>query len=656
MLPCMKLIYSRLTGLCHRIQCRFAKGILCLVLVLVPGFPCAANGAQSGDFEYNVVQSNVTITHYSGGAGIVAIPDTIAGMAVTTIGDRAFFGCFMLTNITLPDSVTSIGAEAFRSCSVLTNVTLPDSVTTIGSNAFYSCRGLTSVTLPDSVTSIGPNAFSCCSLLTRITVGLLNPEYSDKDGVLFNRDQTTLIQYPVGRVGGYDIPNGVTNIESQAFSLCVGLTNITLPGSLTSIGDRAFNFCITLTSITLPASVTSIGSAVFLYTVLTNVTVDVLNSQYSDRDGVVFNRDHTTLIQYPPGRGESYDIPDSVTSIGDWAFSSSGNLTSITLPDNVTSIGDWAFYMCSGLKGITLPDNVTSIGQGAFSSILGLKSITLPNSVTSIRDHTFDGCSGLTNITVGNRATSIGSYAFVGCLGLTTITLPNNVTSIGDGSFYGCSALASITLPDGVTSIGDESFRQCTRLTDITLPNSLTNIEDYAFASCTGLKNITIGNRVTSVGTESFFGCTGLTTITLPNSVASIGDLAFYDCGNLAGVYCQGNAPHVDGSHAFGNAPKVTVYYLPGTTGWDSAFGGRPTALWSPQVQTGDASFGVRSNRFGFTITGNSKVVLVVEACANLANPVWSPVGTKSLAGGSSYFSDAEWTNSPARFYRLRSP
>ena len=109
-------------------------------------------------------------------------------------------------------------------------------------------------------------------------------------------------------------------------------------------------------------------------------------------------------------------------------------------------------------------------------------------------------------------------------------------------------------------------------------------------------------------------------------------------------------------SYVFSGDNNATVYYLPGTTGWGSTFGGRPTVLWNPQVQTGDASFGVRTNRFGFTITGTSNLVIVVEACTNLANPIWSPVGTNTLTGGSSYFSDPQWTNYPARFYRLRSP
>src|SRR5258708_37633777 len=120
------------------------------------------------------------------------------------------------------------------------------------------------------------------------------------------------------------------------------------------------------------------------------------------------------------------------------------------------------------------------------------------------------------------------------------------------------------------------------------------------------------------------------------------------------GVYFKGNAPTLV-PLVFNGTPNLTVYYLPGTKGWGSRFGRQPAELWNPQVQTSGADFGVRTNRFGFTINGTSGLIIVVEACTNLANPDWSPVGTNTLTGGSSYFSDPYWTNSPARFYRLRS-
>ena len=152
-----------------------------------------------------------------------------------------------------------------------------------------------------------------------------------------------------------------------------------------------------------------------------------------------------------------------------------------------------------------------------------------------------------------------------------------------------------------------------------------------------------------------FLGCSRLTSVTIPNSVTSFGDGVFYDCTGLTGVYFQGNALSL-GVSEFLNAYNATIYYLPGATGWGSTFAGRPTALWLPQAQSSDASFGVQTDQFGFNISWASDKVVVVEAASDLVNPVWIPVGTNTLTGGSSYFSDPDWANHPARLYRLRAP
>jgi hypothetical protein len=164
------------------------------------------------------------------------------------------------------------------------------------------------------------------------------------------------------------------------------------------------------------------------------------------------------------------------------------------------------------------------------------------------------------------------------------------------------------------------------------------------------------GLPVTSIGPYAFQYCTSMTSVTIPNSVSNIGDQAFYNCTSLTSVYFKGNAPSL-GSYVFPN--NATVYYLPGTTGWGSAFADRPTAQWmlpNPLILTVGPSFGVQSNRFGFVISWSTNVSVVVEACTDVANPTWVPVGTNTLTGGSSYFSDPDWTNYPARFYRIRSP
>src|SRR5665213_1552116 len=250
----------------------------------------------------------ITITAYTGPGGHVTIPSMTNGWPVTSIGDYAFLNCSGLTSVTIPDSVTSIGSAAFYQCSGLTNLTIGTSVTSIGVYAFEFC-GLTSVTIPNSVTSIGNDAFGDCSGLTAITVAALNPVYSSVGGVLFNTNQTTLIQCPGGKVGSYTIPNSVTNIGDMAFLNCSGLISVTIPNSVTSIGSDAFGACSGLTAITVAA----------------------LHPVYSSVGGVLFNTNQTTLIECPRGKVGSYTIPNSVTNIGDYAFDYCSGLTNLTI-------------------------------------------------------------------------------------------------------------------------------------------------------------------------------------------------------------------------------------------------------------------------------------------------------------------------------------
>lgn len=272
-------------------------------------------------------------------------------------------------------------------------------------------------------------------------------------------------------------------------------------------------------------------------------------------------------------------IPDSVISIGHYAFYNCTSLTSITIPDNITNIGNYSFYNCTSLIGIALPDSVISIGDNAFNKCENLASIIIPDGVTSIGNNAFKGCTKLENVTIGNGVTSLNGFYFKNNTNLKSIIIGNKVTKISDNMFSGCSNLASITIPDSVTSIGYSVFYNCTSLadiyyvgdvagwcsinfaglvsnpmyyaenlyineillTDLVIPDSVTSICNYVFYNCTGLIGITISDSVTSIGDSAFSGCTGLASITIPNSVTSIGDYAFNDCSNLTSVYYEGN-------------------------------------------------------------------------------------------------------------------
>jgi len=233
------------------------------------------------------------------------------------------------------------------------------------------------------------------------------------------------------------------------------------------------------------------------------------------------------------------------------------------------------------------------------------------------------------------------------------------VTGIAAQAFTYSTNLGSVTIPNGVINIGYEAFLGCTNLGSVTIPGSITNWGDYAFSYCFSLTNATMGNGVTSIGREAFEQCFNLTSVTIPGSVTSIGYGAFVNCFGLTSVCFQGNAPTVASEAFYGENP--TAYYLPGTIGWSvfSTNTGLQTAVWwlpNPVILTCGPSFGVQNNRFGFIISWATNISVVVEACANLASPVWTPLTNVTLTSGSVYFSDPQWTNYPGRYYGLGFP
>ena len=290
--------------------------------------------------------------------------------------------------------------------SVSGDITIPSTyknkpVTTIGYSAFEDCDNLTSIVIPDSVTTIGSDAFYGCESLTSITVNEDNANYKSIDGNLYSKDGTIIIKYPIGKSNTtFEIPEGVTTVGDNAFYDCYNLTSIVIPDSVIDIEHGAFCGSTNLTSVTIGDGVATIGDQAF-YTCfsLTNITVDENNPNFKSIDGNLYSKDGTILIQYSIGKSNTtFEIPDGVTTIGEFAFSSGVNLTSIAIPDSVTAIGDGAFSGCFNLKNIVIPDGVTTIGGVTFHFCINLTSIEIPNSVTTIGYSAFEECDGLRNV------------------------------------------------------------------------------------------------------------------------------------------------------------------------------------------------------------------------------------------------------------------
>ena len=519
--------------------------------------------------------------------------------------------------------VTSVGKSAFFNCMSLHSVTVPGTVTCLEERAFAGCWSLYSVYIPNSVTSIGEDAFMNSSVLAEINVAADNSNYSSLDGVLFSKDQTTLIFCPGGKRGEYILPDYVTNVEKYAFFICDELTHpvynahvfaylpqsyygeYEIPEGIESIADGAFASCQDLTKVTIPNSVTSIGDCAF-----------------------------ATCLNL-----ESVNIPNRVTSIGERAFEDCHRLPDvIIIPSSVTSIGERAFYDC-GLKSVILNSNAV-VGKNYteksnLSDIFGsqVTEYILGDDITSIGDWAFFGCNRLTRVIVGNNIKSVGNHAFDDCPGLTEplrgaygfvhmptsysgeYEIPIGIRTIAGGAFFGCKELTKVTVPAGVTFIGDNAFSNCPGLTEInvaaannnycsvdgvlynknqtkliaypgsrqgeyTLPDNVTSVVDYAFDDCSGLTNpvynthlfvrlpksysgkYKIPKKIKSIACGAFAGCTKLTNVIIPISVTDIGDDAFSDCWNLSGVTIPKGVTSI-GNRAFSNCLILSSVTIP---------------------------------------------------------------------------------------------
>ena len=540
-----------------------------------------------------------------------SLPSVVIPDGITSIEDNTFFHCESLTSVTIPNSVTSIGRQAFEACYELSSITIPAVVTSIGKRAFYNCIAITSIAIPDGVTSIESETFAGCGSLVSITIGkniasigdkafaacqsiaafdvaAENQAYCTVDGVLFNKEKKTLVQYPAGKKGAYSIPESVTDF-GQAFYHCYGLTSLTIPNSITSIGEDAFVYCSAMTSISIPISVTSIGDGAFAASGLETITIP---------DGVTSLEEN--VFYYCEGL-KSATIGNGLTTIPNSTFWGCSALETVTIGKNVKTFGQNVFKECSNLKSIvwnakngesyafgsqvesfTFGEEVETIPYKCCYEMSGLKSVTIPNSVTTIEGSAFHFCFGLKEVNIGKNVKNIGTYAFYFCQNIQSITCEATTPpTCSDEVFSGLKCeevdlyvpISSIpvysrTEPwssfrisspsgacgDGVTWELDEEGT----LT-ISGEGAMSNwINPAYFASPLKRRQLAEEKTAPWYPYRAF-----IKNVVIKAGVTSIGSYAFYGCNNLESITCEATTPPTCGEQAFGGVDTSIPLNVP---------------------------------------------------------------------------------------------
>lgn len=426
----------------------------------------------------------------------INIPDELTSLS------RGLFGCCGLTSIIIPKSVTSIGASAFGGCSSLTSVTIPNSVTSIGKSAFGACSGLTSVTIPNSVASIGEGAFTHCHRLNNIEVEYGNPNYSSFDGILYNKNASTLICCPAGKET-VSIPSTVKSITRAAFLGCSNLISLTIPKSVTSFEDGSlvmFSGC----------------------SQLKQINVDPDNISFASFDGSLYNKELTELICCPNGK-VSVEIPKTLKNFYSYQFNNCFLLENISVdPENPNFLSfDGALYnkkatsleYCPiGKTSVTLPKTLTFLWLGDFEDCSRLENIYVESANTEFSS--IDGVlynkdastllccpGGKASLSIPHSVTSINDYALRCCPNLESFSVDpgNNVYSAIDGILYSKDSSilircpggkAVVTIPDLPISVSEYAFYKCNGLTSLTIPPSVVVSEIWRLDGCINLRSI----------------------------------------------------------------------------------------------------------------------------------------------------------------------
>lgn len=454
-----------------------------------------------------------------------------SGSNVVEIGESAFANNIALKSIEIPNTVRVIGESAFANCTLLENVTLVSGGQglAIGNYAFSDCISLKSFTLSDSVAELEMNVFEGCDNLQGVYVDEGNEHFADDDGVLYDAAKTIILFYSLGRDGNIVLPSTIQIIGAGVFQNNMKITEIVIPASVKEIQEDAFNMCLYLANITFETSQEAgaslvIGDRAFAYC----AAVKELN------------------------------LPSYVTAIGEEAFYKAALLTTINFSEGLIEIGASAFAD-TALKQVVLPDTLTTLGEAAFSGCISLESIDLSSSLETIGDSAFFDCILLKEVIIPEGVSGIGANAFENCELITEITIPNTVVNVDQAAFLNCTGLQKVVFAGGGTEplvIQGTSTRNntgvfvgCESLTSVVLPERLTSLGRYAFYELTNLTSVTFetdieGNPLSNLVTINnyAFSGSGLTEFYVSNTVETIGDYAFEDNFSLASIVFEPDA------------------------------------------------------------------------------------------------------------------
>lgn len=461
--------------------------------------------------------------------GNLTVPETLNGIPVTAIGDKAFSQCYYLTDVTLPEGITHIGDFAFEDCTDIETLTIPATVTSMGCNPFIGTT--IHLQLAGSNTALEQQG---AFLLDRETKRLICCQSSPEG----TEEAPATLAIPTGtrEIGDYAfsrsdavqvvLPAGVQKIGQCAFQRCLSLQSVTLPAGLTDIGDHAFQRCSKLEEVNLPDSVTHLGRNPFAGSPVT-LSLSASHPALELRADVLIERSTGKLLSFPcVGSEPAYEIPGDIREIGEFAFAYCKDLFTLTIPANV-EIAENAFYRNEAIEAVTLPEGLTVIRENTFWGCINLKTVEIPGSVTEIGAFAFNCCQAMETLTFPKSLVRLGEGAFQGCLALREVTVPSAIGIIPARAFDACIRLERVEIQEGITQIAPYAFYDCEMLQAVTLPESLTRIDQYAFYRCAILETITIPAAVNRLGDEVFGMCPKLTVTAAK--------------GSEAAAYCAGN-------------------------------------------------------------------------------------------------------------------